>query len=330
MSSDKKSRFSSIVDEATAARVRPQAAPPASVVASSPSVQPGRALRMIAPANIRPNPSQPRQRFDEGSLQELAQSLREHGLIQPIIVRPTEVPAVFELVAGERRWRAAQLAELAEIPAVVDDALTDELLFERALVENIQREDLNPLEEGTAFASLMELRQLRYEDVARLLGKSVGYVQNRVRCTQVAQDLQQLVLDRPDALSHIYYLDKVADPLLRAQLIAAVKANKLSLADLRSHVQDLVVAQASTQTRDEALPRAQPAAVQFSGIPLASPVLARAMKQTDATFKRWRAEATLLAHEDRQALLQYLSELIPEMEVIITSLGASTEMKSEA
>ena len=136
-------------------------------------------LTSLPVAAIEPHPEQPRRQFDEGALEELASSIAERGVIQPIIVRPL-AGGRYQLVAGERRWRAAQKAQLHEIPALVRD-LDEREVTALALIENIQREDLNPIEEARAYKRLAKLEGLPHMEIARLVGKSRSHVANHVR-----------------------------------------------------------------------------------------------------------------------------------------------------
>ena len=138
----------------------------------------GDEIRQIPVGSIQPNPYQPRREFDEEGLQELAGSIREKGVLQPITVRDTDQG--FELVAGERRWRAAQIAGLREIPALVR-GLSDREVMEIALIENLQREDLNPIEEAEAYQVLMREFGLTQEEVAKAVGKGRPTIANRLR-----------------------------------------------------------------------------------------------------------------------------------------------------
>ena len=138
--------------------------------------QSGGGVRTIEVARIRPNPSQPRQRFDDESLNERAASIAERGVLQPIIVR--EVEGGYELVAGERRWRAAQKAQLHEIPAIIRE-FDDESSAEVALIENIQRENLNAIEEAEAYRQLIERYSHSQEVIAKLVGKSRSHIPSR-------------------------------------------------------------------------------------------------------------------------------------------------------
>lgn len=196
---------------------------------------------------LMPNRQQPRQRFDPDSLAELAQSIRLHGVLEPVIVRPIPLTLYersgrqYELIAGERRWRASALAERATIPALVlPETTSDQAALELAITENLQREDLHPLDEASAFGRMQSELRYSYAQIADRLGKSKGYVQNRLRLLQLDDDLRQLVAERPDTLTHVYELARVADHAQRAALIAAVRADGLSRAETRTRVQALL------------------------------------------------------------------------------------------
>jgi ParB family chromosome partitioning protein len=141
---------------------------------------------------IGPNPRQPRQILDSSTLAELAASIREHGLIQPLIVTraPLEAEVTYTLIAGERRWRAAKMAGLSEVPVIVREA-TPQAMLEWALVENIQRADLNPLEEAAAYRALMDEFGLTQEQVAARVGKSRAAVANSVRLLNLAEPVKE-------------------------------------------------------------------------------------------------------------------------------------------
>lgn len=170
----------------------------------------------IAVEQVRPAPGQPRQRVDEEGLAELAQSVRAHGVLQPVLVRP--VAGGYELVAGERRWRAAQLAGLKTIPAVVKEVDEAERL-ELALVENLQREDLNPMEEAAGFRQLVEKFGYTQEQLAARVGKSRSYVANTLRLLGLAEEVQEMV--RAGRLSAGHARALLALPDGRAQVAVA-------------------------------------------------------------------------------------------------------------
>ena len=143
---------------------------------------------------IRPNPYQPRRAFDDERLQELAESLRQHGLLQPITVRPAPTGEGWQLVAGERRWRAAQLAGLTTLPALVR-ACSDRQMIEMALVENLQRDDLNALEAAEAYRRCLDEFGLTQEELAQRVGKSRAAVANTLRLLKLDPTVQELVRD---------------------------------------------------------------------------------------------------------------------------------------
>lgn len=154
------------------------------------AIQDGERVEMLAIADIEPNRYQPRRDFDPEKLQELADSIRVHGVVQPIIVRPAE-PG-YELIAGERRWRAAQMAGLSEMPAVVR-SLSDGEAMEIALIENIQRQDLNPIEEARAFQRLIAEFGLTQEEVSKRVARSRPQVTNTLRLLQLSPEIQDYV-----------------------------------------------------------------------------------------------------------------------------------------
>ncbi len=207
---------------------------------------------------IMPNSRQPRTHFDEAALNELAESIRTHGVIQPIIVKAIRLTnwegAVrrFELIAGERRWRASERAGQTMIPAIIRDETSDTALLELALIENLQRADLTPLEEAAAFGQMQSDLNHSYEQIGQRVGKSKGYVMNRMRLLRLDDDLRDLVAERPDTLSHIIHLEKLPREQ-RADLIAAVRDNDLALAALRRQVEErLSAARTTADASDQA------------------------------------------------------------------------------
>jgi len=149
--------------------------------------------------SIVPGPMQPRTEFDEESLGHLAESIKTHGVVQPVLVR--RVQDHYELVAGERRWRAAKLAELRTIPAVVKE-IADKDLLEVALIENVQREDLNPIEEAQAYSKLIETVGLTQEALAERVGRDRSYITNYLRLLKLPEDIQQLVKTKRISTGH--------------------------------------------------------------------------------------------------------------------------------
>src|SRR5258705_3193370 len=157
---------------------------------------------------IEPNVMQPRRRFDDQKLEELAQSIRSNGVVQPLLVR--RVGNRYQLIAGERRWRAAQLAGIQKIPAVVKD-IPDDKLLELALIENIQRQELNPIEEAQAYRRLMDTLTLTQEGVAQRVGKDRTFITNYLRLLRLPEDIQQMVEEEKLSKGHALALFGVDD-----------------------------------------------------------------------------------------------------------------------
>ncbi|GHE54770.1 chromosome partitioning protein ParB [Camelimonas fluminis] len=178
-----------------------------------------RGQRRVAIEFVRPNPRNPRRNFAESDLEELAASIAERGVIQPVVVRQLpNLPDVFELIAGERRWRAAQRAGLTDIPVVVIEA-DDKLSLELAIVENVQRSDLNPIEEAMGYDQLMQDFSYTQNDLAKIIGKSRSHVANTLRLLKLPDSIQKLVNNGDLTAGHARALLAVADPEAVAQKI---------------------------------------------------------------------------------------------------------------
>ena len=187
-------------------------------------------IREVPVAKILPNPAQPRLSYEEDSLTELADSIREHGVLQPILVRP--IGSQFELIAGERRWRASRMAQRESIPAIVVE-FDDETALEVSIIENLQREDVSPLEEASMFRKMTDLGY-SVRQLAQKIGKDKGYVENRIRLADAPPEIRELVSVRKDTLSHAYELMKIRDERTRRRLAKKVAAGELTLARLRA------------------------------------------------------------------------------------------------
>ncbi len=193
-------------------------------------------VRNVPVERISPNPDQPRMTFDEQSLNELAASIREHGVLQPILVRPTDRPQHYQLVAGERRWRAAKKAGLHDVPALIEQ-IDDDTALEIAIIENLQREDLSPLEEAIMYERMTSEHGYSVRRLAQKIGKDKGYIENRLRLAGAPTEIKQLVSLRKDTLSHAYELLKVEDPKKRRRLAEQVASGELSLVKLRERIE---------------------------------------------------------------------------------------------
>ncbi|HET7685503.1 MAG TPA: ParB/RepB/Spo0J family partition protein [Sphingomicrobium sp.] len=187
-------------------------------------------LREVGIDKILPNPAQPRLSYEEDSLTELADSIREHGVLQPILVRT--VGNQYELIAGERRWRASRMAERETIPAIVVE-FDEQTALEVSIIENLQREDVSPLEEASMFRKMTDLGY-SVRQLAQKIGKDKGYVENRIRLAEAPPEIRELVSLRKDTLSHAYELMKIGDERTRRRLAKKVAAGELTLAKLRA------------------------------------------------------------------------------------------------
>lgn len=180
---------------------------------------------------IRSNPHQPREYFDEESLRELSESIKEHGLIEPIIVKKSIKG--YDLVAGERRTKAARLAGLTKIPAIIRD-FTDQQLMEIALIENIQREDLSPIEEATAYKNYIDATGLTQEEVANKFGKSRSYITNLLGLLSLPKYVQKEVMNGTISMSHARVLSKIDDVDMILNLAQKVIDDGISVRELET------------------------------------------------------------------------------------------------
>lgn len=185
---------------------------------AAPAPSPDRRLPI---ESLRPNPDQPRRRFDDESLAELAQSIREKGVLQPLIVRPLPgQPDRYEIVAGERRWRASQRAGLADVPVIVRE-FDDTEVLEIGVIENIQREGLNPIDEAAAYRALIDRFGRTQDKVAEALGKSRSHIANSMRLLNLPDQVQAMVLDGRLSAGHARALVTSADPVALARKVLA-------------------------------------------------------------------------------------------------------------
>ena len=192
-------------------------------------------VRIVQVDRIEPNPEQPRLAFNQETLDELAASIREHGVLQPILVRPIG-PNTYQLIAGERRWRASKLAGLATIPALIEE-IDDDTALEISIIENLQREDISPLDEAAMYDRMVSEHGYSIRKLADKLGKDKGYVENRLRLADAPDEVRELVSLRKDTLSHAYELMKVEDPKKRRRLADQVAAGELTLIKLRDKIE---------------------------------------------------------------------------------------------
>lgn len=310
--------------------------------------------------DIMPNRRQPRSNPGDADLDELAESIRTHGVIQPVIVRPIPLTKYedagrrYELVAGERRWRASAAAGRTTIPALIRQEPADHrTMLELALIENVQRQDLHPLDEASAFAQLQDELGYSYNEIAARIGKSKAYVTNRMRLVQLDPDLRELVAARPDTIKHVYELARITDPALRAPLIAAVRDEDLSRAETKARV-DALLAPAppdesvSQETEREGLHEVDDSGsvsqeteredihkeVRDSSPMFARPELggtvgpearfARDMYTMGRLLDKWEQQAARDRGESRAALLHLIDEFSTRLERIARTLAQNS------
>jgi ParB family chromosome partitioning protein len=187
-------------------------------------------LRRVPIASIRPNPYQPRKAINDDSLVALASSVKELGILQPVIVRPVDgEEGHYELIAGERRWRAAILAELEFMPVLVQVDVNDRLSLEQAVVENLHRVDLHPLEEAAAYQQLIDEFDLTHEQVAQRVGKSRANITNTLRLLQLGEAAQSALASSLITAGHARSLLAIADPNAQSTMVARVIKNEMSV-----------------------------------------------------------------------------------------------------
>ena len=186
---------------------------------------------------IEPNKNQPRKEFNEDALQELADSIKQFGVIEPLVV--VKRKGYYELIAGERRWRAARLAGLKEVPVVIKD-YDDQQIVEIALIEKIQREDLNPIEEAHAYERLIQEFNLTQDEVAERVSKSRTTVTNALRLLKLTEKVQQMLIDDMLSTGHVRALITIADPQLQYETAMYIFDKKLSVRETESYVKKLL------------------------------------------------------------------------------------------
>ena len=185
---------------------------------------------------IKNNDDQPRKSFDDEKIAELAQSIKEHGIIQPIILNKKDDHYI--IIAGERRWRAAKLVGLKEVPAVVMD-LTDKNILEISLIENIQRQDLNPIEEALAYKKLLSEFNLTQEELSKRVGKSRVAITNSIRLTALSETVKQYLIDEVISEGHGRALLAIDDPKLQCEIAQKVIDERLSVRELERLIKSL-------------------------------------------------------------------------------------------
>lgn len=188
----------------------------------------GEGAETLRLSDIEPNKNQPRKNFDNEALRQLADSIREHGVIQPLIVR--SLPnGNYQIIAGERRWRAAKMAGLTEIPVQIRDDLTEEQTMQIAMIENLQRENLNPIEEAMGYKELMDKYKMTQENLAKVLGKARSSIANSLGLLNMPNGVQELLRNGSLSAGHCKALKKVKDDALMIELAHRAADGELSV-----------------------------------------------------------------------------------------------------
>ena len=195
------------------------------------------AVQVMKINEVEPNRDQPRKNFDEDALQELADSIKQFGLLQPILVQ--DKGEYYEIIAGERRWRAAKLAGLKEVPVIIRNYSSQEIV-EISLIENIQREDLNPIEEAQAYKRLLTEFNLKQDEVAERVSKSRTAVTNSMRLLKLCDGVQQMIIDDMLSTGHARALIPIEDPELQLQLAQRIFDEKLSVREVEKLVKSIL------------------------------------------------------------------------------------------
>ena len=193
-------------------------------------------VQMMKISMIEPNREQPRKKFEEDALLELADSIKLHGVLQPLLVR--KIKDYYEIIAGERRWRAAKLAGIKEVPVIVKEYSEQEIV-EIRLIENIQRENLNPIEEAMAFKKLLEEFQLKQDEVADRVSKSRTAVTNSMRLLKLDDKVQQMIIDEMISTGHARALLAIDDKKLQYELANRIFDEKLSVRETEKLVKEI-------------------------------------------------------------------------------------------
>jgi len=272
-------------------------------------------VRRLPVERIVPSPEQPRLAFDAETLHELAASIREHGVLQPILVRP--LGEQYQIVAGERRWRASREAGLDTIPALVEE-IDDDTALEIAIIENLQREDLSPLDEAAMYDRMIREHGYSVRKLAQKLGKDKGYLENRLRLADAPAEIRDLVSLRKDTLSHAYELMKVADPRRRKRLAERVARGELTLIKLR----DRIEGRPSTRRAADGAPEDPSYGTIDAAI--VAPVAAEAAKGAGDGWVTGRMPATLTD----DSLLEVKQKLADAVESLVEVLGSPDVVRS--
>lgn len=251
---------------------------------------------------IKPNLTQPRKQFDEDKISDLAESIKTHGMIQPIIVRPLSSGSGYEIVAGERRWRAARVAELREIPCIIRE-LSDRENMLIAIIENTQREDLNPIEEAMAFREMMNKYELTQAEVSKSVGKSRPYITNALRLLKLPDVVQNLVIQGRLSGGHARAIAGVDDEQLQIRLAELAKDGGLSVRALEKLIAD---ASEKSDEKEQEKPQKNPELISIENE--LKEVLGTKVKLPNSTDKG-KIEISFYSQDELERLIELLKSL---------------------
>jgi ParB family transcriptional regulator, chromosome partitioning protein len=206
--------------------------------AAAPPINPESRIWQIAIEKIKPSPYQPRSHFDKQALEELSQSIKASGLLQPIVVRKSKPEGAFEIVAGERRWRASQLAGLHEVPVIIKN-YDDRQTLELALIENLQREDLNAIEEAEAYQRLAQEFNLTQAQVSEKVGKDRASIANALRLLSLPSDIREMLVKKEISVGHAKVLLSLSDIKVLKVYAQKIKEDKLTVRQLEQSIKQI-------------------------------------------------------------------------------------------
>ena len=253
-------------------------------------------MARVSLAEIVPNPFQPRKRFDESKMEDLVSSIREKGIIQPILVRQTEKG--YELIAGERRWRAAQELKLEDIPVIIKKDVNDVSSLEMSMIENIQREDFNPIEEANAYKELIEKFEYTLEKIGQEVGKDKTTVSNSMRLLNLSTEIQKYVEEGTISVGHAKVLLSIQNEYRREKTAQTIVQHGLSVRQLERIVKDRGVKTKKRAQKDPEVQRIEEDLQHHLG----TKVTIRHGK------KRGRIEIQYYSNEDLQRVLDLITQ----------------------
>lgn len=279
---------------------------PTSVAGSSGEKKDKKQTEMVVKiAKVEPNRDQPRKKFDEDALQELADSIKQFGLLQPILVQDRK--DYYEIIAGERRWRAAKVAGLKEIPVIIRN-YTDQEIVEISLIENIQREDLNPIEEALAYKRLLDEFKLKQDEVAERVSKSRTAVTNSMRLLKLCDGVQQMIIDDMLSTGHARALIPIEDQEMQLQLAQKIFDEKLSVREVEKLVKGILKPDKETSKKEE-----KPQTIQYIYQDLENKLKEKFSRKVEIISKgksgSGKIEIEFYSNDDLDQLIESLSKI---------------------